>query len=140
MMYLSVCLVSEFSLDIFFKFNSFWQVIFHHILKKNCLLREYFFSAVFEGSKQLLRSRRLKKLLELVLALGNYMNRGQRANARGFTITSLNNMVDTKSGVNKQVTLLHYLVETVDKRVNSNCVPYSSNISHCTWGNISHCT
>ncbi|XP_060571050.1 disheveled-associated activator of morphogenesis 1-like [Ruditapes philippinarum] len=72
--------------------------------------------AVFEGSKQLMRSRRVKKLLELVLALGNYMNRGQRGNARGFAIISLNNMVDTKSGVNKQVTLLHYLVETVEKR------------------------
>jgi dishevelled associated activator of morphogenesis len=65
-----------------------------------------------------MRSRRVKKLLELVLALGNYMNRGQRGNARGFAIISLNNMVDTKSGVNKQVTLLHYLVETVEKRVN----------------------
>ncbi|XP_053375158.1 disheveled-associated activator of morphogenesis 1-like [Mercenaria mercenaria] len=72
--------------------------------------------AVFEGSKQLMRSRRLKKLLELVLAFGNYMNRGQRGNARGFAIISLNNMVDTKSGVNKQVTFLHYLVETIEKR------------------------
>lgn len=72
--------------------------------------------AVFECSKQLMRSRRLKKLLEIVLSFGNYMNRGQRGNARGFTLTSLNNMVDTKSGVNKQITLLHYLVEVLEKR------------------------
>ncbi|XP_052768574.1 disheveled-associated activator of morphogenesis 1-like isoform X2 [Mya arenaria] len=72
--------------------------------------------AVYEGSKQLMKSRRLKKLLEIVLAFGNYMNRGQRGNARGFTVTSLKNMMDTKSSINKQVTLLHYMVDTVEKR------------------------
>lgn len=76
-------------------------------------------SAVYEASKQLMRSKRLQKLLEIVLALGNYMNRGQRGNARGFTIASLNNMVDTKSSINKQITLLHYLVDTVENRVSS---------------------
>ncbi|XP_052275051.1 disheveled-associated activator of morphogenesis 1-like isoform X2 [Dreissena polymorpha] len=72
--------------------------------------------AVLEGSKQLTKSRRLKKLLEIVLAMGNYMNRGQRGNARGFTISSLTNLVDTKSSINKHVTLLHYLVDVVEKR------------------------
>lgn len=75
------------------------------------------FTAVFQGSKQLMKSKRLQKLLEIVLALGNYMNRGQRGNAKGFTIQSLNNMVDTKSSINKQITLLHYFVDTVENRV-----------------------
>ncbi|KAL4238139.1 Dishevelled associated activator of morphogenesis 2 [Mactra antiquata] len=77
--------------------------------------------AVFECSKQLTRSRRLKKLLEIVLAFGNYMNRGQRGNAKGFTVLSLNNLIDTKSSINKQVTLLHYLVDTVEKRFPDVC-------------------
>ena len=54
-----------------------------------------------------------------MLALGNYMNRGQRGNAKGFLISSLNNMVDTKSSLNSQVTLLHYLVEVLEKRVSA---------------------
>ena len=74
-------------------------------------------SAVHKGSQQLMRSKKLKKLLEIVLALGNYMNRGQRGNAKGFLISSLNNMVDTKSSLNRQVTLLHYLVEVLQHRV-----------------------
>ena len=57
--------------------------------------------------------------MEIVLALGNYMNRGQRGNARGFAVSSLNNMVDTKSSINKQITLLHYLVNLLDTRVNT---------------------
>ena len=64
----------------------------------------------------------MKKLLEIVLALGNYMNRGQRGNAKGFLISSLNNMVDTKSSLNRHVTLLHYLVEVLEKRVSINFV------------------
>ena len=67
-----------------------------------------------------MRSKKLKKLLEIVLALGNYMNRGQRGNAKGFLISSLNNMVDTKSSLNRHVTLLHYLVEVLEKRVSIN--------------------
>ncbi|KAF0294784.1 Disheveled-associated activator of morphogenesis 1-A [Amphibalanus amphitrite] len=51
-------------------------------------------AAVVEASKELQRSRRLKKLLELVLAFGNYMNRGQRGNAQGFRLESLRRIGD----------------------------------------------
>ncbi len=33
--------------------------------------------------KELVRSKRLRSLLQIVLVLGNYMNRGQRGNASG---------------------------------------------------------
>lgn len=72
--------------------------------------------AVFEGSKEVIRSRRLKKLLELVLALGNFMNKGQRGSALGFRLASLGKMVDTKASANKNMTLLHFLVEVVDRK------------------------
>jgi len=45
--------------------------------------------AVLEASKEVQRSKRLKKILELILAFGNYMNRGQRGNAHGFKLNSL---------------------------------------------------
>jgi dishevelled associated activator of morphogenesis len=72
--------------------------------------------AVLEGSKEVARSKKLKKLLEIILALGNYMNRGQRGNAVGFRISSLNRLSDTKSST-KNTTLLHYLVDTLELKV-----------------------
>lgn len=71
--------------------------------------------AVLEASKEVARSKKLKKLLEVVLALGNYMNRGQRGNAVGFRISSLNRLADTKSV--KNTTLLHYLVDVLEAKV-----------------------
>ncbi|CAL1531259.1 unnamed protein product [Lymnaea stagnalis] len=72
--------------------------------------------AVFEASREVFRSRRLKKLLELVLAMGNFMNKGQRGSALGFKISSLGKMIDTKASTNKNMTLLHYLVELAEKK------------------------
>lgn len=73
--------------------------------------------SVMEASREVARSRRLRRLLELVLALGNYMNRGARGNASGFRLTSLNRLADTKSSAAKGTTLLHYLVEILGKKV-----------------------
>ena len=42
------------------------------------------------------------------------MNRGARGNAFGFSLRSLLNMADTKSGKVKGYTLLHYVVATID--------------------------
>lgn len=71
---------------------------------------------VMEASREVARSRRLRKILELVLALGNYMNRGARGNASGFRLASLNRLADTKSSSMKGTTLLHYLVQVVEKK------------------------
>ncbi|XP_014673417.1 PREDICTED: disheveled-associated activator of morphogenesis 1-like isoform X2 [Priapulus caudatus] len=71
---------------------------------------------VRQVSKEVYRSKRLRRILELVLAFGNFMNRGQRGNAVGFKISSLNRMVDTKSSLDKNVTLLHYMVETMEQQ------------------------
>ena len=67
--------------------------------------------------KELHASRRVRQILELVLAYGNYMNRGQRGNAFGFRVASLNKMVDTKSSINRRVTLLHYVITVVENQV-----------------------
>ncbi|KAH8366596.1 hypothetical protein KR084_005605 [Drosophila pseudotakahashii] len=73
-------------------------------------------TSVMEASREVARSRRLRKLLELVLALGNYMNRGARGNASGFRLASLNRLADTKSSAAKGTTLLHYLVQVIERK------------------------
>lgn len=75
-------------------------------------------ASVMEASREVARSRRLRKLLELVLALGNYMNRGARGNAFGFRLQSLNRLADTKasSAKSKGTTLLHYLVQIIEAK------------------------
>ncbi|CAN0407724.1 disheveled-associated activator of morphogenesis 2-like isoform X1 [Lampetra fluviatilis] len=72
--------------------------------------------AILLASREVSRSRRLRQLLELVLALGNYMNKGQRGNAYGFKISSLNKIADTKSSTDKNINLLHYLIIVVEKK------------------------
>ncbi|XP_077320533.1 disheveled-associated activator of morphogenesis 1 isoform X2 [Lithobates pipiens] len=72
--------------------------------------------AIRSASNQVLQSKSLKQLLEVVLAFGNYMNKGQRGNAYGFKISSLNKIADTKSSIDKNITLLHYLITVVEKK------------------------
>lgn len=72
--------------------------------------------ALTKASKEVLHSRNLKQLLEVVLAFGNYMNKGQRGNAYGFKISSLNKIADTKSSIDKNITLLHYLITILEKK------------------------
>ncbi|XP_072538965.1 disheveled-associated activator of morphogenesis 1b isoform X2 [Salminus brasiliensis] len=72
--------------------------------------------ALTKASKEVLQSRNLKQLLEVVLAFGNYMNKGQRGNAYGFKVSSLNKIADTKSSIDKNITLLHYLITILEKK------------------------
>lgn len=74
------------------KTNVFW-VLKH----RNCLSA----LALTKASKEILHSKNLKQLLEVVLAFGNYMNKGQRGNAYGFKVSSLNKIADTKSSIDK---------------------------------------
>ncbi|ODM97180.1 Protein diaphanous 3 [Orchesella cincta] len=61
-------------------------------------------------------SKKLAKLLELVLLLGNVMNSGSRnGQAVGFEISYLPKLSSTKDVENRH-TLLHYLVETVESK------------------------
>ncbi|KAM6915388.1 disheveled-associated activator of morphogenesis 1b isoform 1-T2 [Xenentodon cancila] len=72
--------------------------------------------ALTKASKEALHSKNLKQLLEVVLAFGNYMNKGQRGNAYGFKVSSLNKIADTKSSIDKNITLLHYLITILEKK------------------------
>lgn len=72
--------------------------------------------ALSTASKEVLQSRNLRQLLEVVLALGNYMNKGQRGNAYGYKVSSLNKIADTKSSIDKNITLLHYLITILEQK------------------------
>ncbi|KAM9707798.1 disheveled-associated activator of morphogenesis 1-like [Menidia menidia] len=72
--------------------------------------------ALRRASQEVVRSGTLRQLLEVVLAFGNYMNKGQRGNAYGFRVSSINKMADTKSSIDRNVTLLHYMVSVLERK------------------------
>ncbi|KAK2146064.1 hypothetical protein LSH36_635g01003 [Paralvinella palmiformis] len=72
--------------------------------------------AVLCGSLEIKKSRYLPRLLQIILALGNYMNSGHRGGAYGFEIDSINRTCDTKSSIDKNITFLHYLALIVEKK------------------------
>ncbi|KAI5101979.1 disheveled-associated activator of morphogenesis 1 isoform X2 [Silurus meridionalis] len=72
--------------------------------------------ALSQACSEVLQSQNLRQLLEVILALGNYMNKGQRGNAYGFKISSLNKIADTKSSIDKNITLLHYLIMILEQK------------------------
>ncbi|KAJ3008172.1 hypothetical protein HKX48_008726 [Thoreauomyces humboldtii] len=69
------------------------------------------------ASEEVVQSDKFKQVLKIILALGNYMNTGQRAGAYGFKLNSILKMGDTKSLVQgRKHTLLHYLTELLEKK------------------------
>ncbi|KAI4803929.1 hypothetical protein KUCAC02_025574 [Chaenocephalus aceratus] len=74
--------------------------------------------AILNASKEVVRSKKLTQILEVVLAFGNFMNKGQRGNAYGFKVSSLNKIADTKSSIDRNITMLHYLIMIMEKNYN----------------------
>ncbi|XP_036447483.1 formin-like protein 1 isoform X1 [Colossoma macropomum] len=72
-------------------------------------------NAIIAASMSIKSSNKLKKILEIVLAFGNYMNSGKRGAAYGFRLQSLDLLLDTKSTDRKQ-TLLHFLVNIIQEK------------------------
>lgn len=71
--------------------------------------------AILLASRELIRSKRLARMLEVILAIGNFMNKGQRGGAYGFRVASLNKIADTKSSIDRNISLLHYLIMILEK-------------------------
>lgn len=68
--------------------------------------------AIISGGSSVKSSQRLRSLLEIILAFGNYLNSSKRGPAYGFKLQSLDTLLDTKS-TDKRMSLLHYIVSTV---------------------------
>uniref|UniRef100_A0A665TUJ9 Formin-like 2b n=1 Tax=Echeneis naucrates TaxID=173247 RepID=A0A665TUJ9_ECHNA len=71
--------------------------------------------AIIAASVSIKSSQKLKKILEIILALGNYMNSSKRGAVYGFKLQSLDLLLDTKSTDRKQ-TLLHYIANVVKEK------------------------
>uniref|UniRef100_A0A8D3C185 Formin-like protein 2 n=1 Tax=Scophthalmus maximus TaxID=52904 RepID=A0A8D3C185_SCOMX len=71
--------------------------------------------AIIAASVSIKSSQKLKKILEIILALGNYMNSSKRGAVYGFKLQSLDLLLDTKSTDRKQ-TLLHYIANVVREK------------------------
>ncbi|XP_022920232.1 formin-like protein [Onthophagus taurus] len=68
--------------------------------------------AIISASSSVKNSRKLRAVLEIILAFGNYLNSSKRGPAYGFKLQSLDTLLDTKSTDKKQC-LLHYIVATI---------------------------
>ena len=72
-------------------------------------------NAVSSASLSIKQSKKLKKILEVILAFGNYMNSSKRGPVYGFKLQSLESLLETKTADKKQ-TLLHFIVMTVTEK------------------------
>ncbi|XP_044855485.1 formin-like protein 1 isoform X2 [Mauremys mutica] len=69
-------------------------------------------NAIIAASMSLKSSTKLRNILEIVLAFGNYMNSSKRGAAYGFRLQSLDALLEMKS-TNRKQTLLHYIVRVI---------------------------
>jgi dishevelled associated activator of morphogenesis len=68
------------------------------------------------ASKAIRKNPKFRKILLVVLQLGNFLNgKSARGNAMGFKLSTLQKLQDTKTTDNKK-NLLHYLVELTEKQ------------------------
>uniref|UniRef100_A0A672I0R4 Uncharacterized protein n=1 Tax=Salarias fasciatus TaxID=181472 RepID=A0A672I0R4_SALFA len=72
-------------------------------------------NAIIAASASVKSSPKLKKMLEIILALGNYMNSSKRGCVYGFKLQSLDLLLDTKS-TDRKMTLLHYIALIVKEK------------------------
>ncbi|ROI16387.1 Formin-like protein 3 [Anabarilius grahami] len=72
-------------------------------------------NAIIASSMSIKSSSKLKKILEIILAFGNYMNSGKRGSAYGFRLQSLDLLLDMKSTDRRQ-TLLHFIVSIIQEK------------------------
>uniref|UniRef100_A0A914BU84 FH2 domain-containing protein n=1 Tax=Acrobeloides nanus TaxID=290746 RepID=A0A914BU84_9BILA len=76
-----------------------------------------YLNAVIKASNTSSSNKKLRQLLALILAIGNYLNHGKRSgNAMGFTIGSLGVIHDVKSSVRHDRNLLHFIIELLESK------------------------
>ncbi|XP_051904584.1 formin-like protein 1 isoform X2 [Hippocampus zosterae] len=72
-------------------------------------------NSIIAASMSIKSSAKLKKILEIVLAFGNYMNSSKRGAAYGFRLQSLDLLLETKS-TDRTQTLLHFIANIVHEK------------------------
>uniref|UniRef100_A0A7N6BEI7 Formin-like 1a n=1 Tax=Anabas testudineus TaxID=64144 RepID=A0A7N6BEI7_ANATE len=72
-------------------------------------------NSIIAASMSIKSSTKLKKILEIVLAFGNYMNSSKRGAAYGFRLQSLDLLLETKS-TDRSQTLLHFITSIIQEK------------------------
>ncbi|XP_023269660.1 formin-like protein 1 [Seriola lalandi dorsalis] len=72
-------------------------------------------NSIIAASMSIKSSTKLKKILEIVLAFGNYMNSSKRGAAYGFRLQSLDLLLETKS-TDRSQTLLQFITGIIQEK------------------------
>ena len=73
-------------------------------------------TVVTSAARNLRNNSKVKKILEIILAFGNYMNSSKKGPCYGFKLSSLDSLTISKSGTDKTRNLLHYIVDLVNEK------------------------
>lgn len=77
--------------------------------------------AVTKCCLELRKNSKILKLLEIVLAFGNFMNQSHKKGvAVGFSIATLNKLIDIKSSSDRSFSMMHFLINTLQEKVKRN--------------------
>jgi dishevelled associated activator of morphogenesis len=91
----------------------------------------YKFKITTELCRILMSNKNILNLLEIVLALGNFMNQSQkRSVAVGFSISNLNKLIDIKSSNDRSFSMLHYIINTIQHKVPA-CILHAPTSQWC---------
>uniref|UniRef100_A0A665VNV9 Formin-like 1a n=1 Tax=Echeneis naucrates TaxID=173247 RepID=A0A665VNV9_ECHNA len=72
-------------------------------------------NSIIAASMSIKSSTKLKRILEIVLAFGNYMNSSKRGAAYGFRLQSLDLLLETKS-TDRSQTLLQFITNIIEEK------------------------
>ena len=67
------------------------------------------------ASKNTHNAKKFQKILEIILAFGNYMNSSKKGSAYGFRLKSLDSLAITKSS-DKKTTIVNFLVDVINQK------------------------
>ncbi len=72
-------------------------------------------ASIMAAASSLMKSVKLRKFIEVVLAFGNYMNSQRRGGVHGFKLSAFDRLVDMRS-TDKSSTLLDYVVIAIQDK------------------------
>ncbi|GMT19257.1 hypothetical protein PFISCL1PPCAC_10554, partial [Pristionchus fissidentatus] len=81
--------------------------------EENVSLLEPQLRLVIAASECVRQADKFHKILEVILAYGNYMNSGRRGSAFGFKLNSLDSLAILKSPTDRSLTLLHVIAQSI---------------------------
>ncbi len=85
-------------------------------LTRNSCIVYKLFQALKSGIREVKSSKKLRKLLELILAIGNYINgEGRRGGTWGFKLDTFEKLERHKAQSDGKTTLLQYMVLHLEK-------------------------